>query len=67
MYDFDYLRTDRLVLTNRAAETVLNNTKSSLLTELPSDFAISSLAAGTGAAVRVGREVKRKKSKKKKY
>lgn len=53
MKDFDFLRTDTLALTNDAAETVLNNTKRSLLRELPSNFAIEGGVLGAAATVKV--------------
>lgn len=53
MGSYNFLRTDTLALTNNAAETVLNNTKRSLLTELPSNLAIEGAAVGTYTAAKV--------------
>lgn len=52
-YRADFLRTDTLALTDAAAETVLNNTTASLLTETPSNFAVKMalISAGAGSAL----------------
>lgn len=55
MWGVDFLRTDNLAFTNDAADAVINNTKASILSERPSEFAVevSALTALTVGSVPV--------------
>lgn len=63
-YSADFLRTDTLALTDAAAETVLNNTTASLLTEIPSDLVVNTALIGVGAGAAL--HAKRKQNRRRK-
>lgn len=58
MTNVNYLRTDNLALSNRAAETVMNNTPASMLRELPSSKVVRRAAEVAGAAYYVQNQMK---------
>ena len=66
MYSISFLRTDDLALSNRAVETVQNNTLSSLLTELPSKNVPTVAIYTAGAVGYVHKKVKGVRAKQKK-